>query len=96
MMSSRWQQSFLEQKYSKGHQSEIGSRPVDKSALYGGTTRQRFKDLEVQQQSWMSELNNNIIEQMLTRITKGEHTETLKQENAMVAHTSASWLWNEL
>ena len=44
----------------------------------------------------MSELNNDIIEQMLTRITKGEHTEIVKQENAMVAHISASWLWNEL
>ena len=52
--------SFLEQKQSKGHQSEIGRRPVDKSALYGRTTRQRFKDIEVQQQSWTSELNNNI------------------------------------
>ena len=96
MMSSRWKIKLSGAKILKRTQSEIGSRPVDKSALYGGTTRQRFKDLEVQQQSWMSELNNDIIEQMLTRITKGEHTEILKQENAMVAHISASWLWNEL
>ena len=31
-----------------------------KSALYGCTTRQRFMDIEVQQQSWTSELNNDI------------------------------------